>query len=167
MVYQVGQKLLYGVHGVCNVVDITQRRVDRKTVEYYELSPVEQPETRYYIPTANPAAVAKLHPIMTVQELDALLDAVKAEGADWIADENRRKLHYRELVANLDRKALFTTVSALLHHKKAQIAAGKKLHLCDENFLRDASKLIEEEFSLVLGLPKQQIGEYIQKKLED
>ncbi len=167
MVYQVGQKLLYGVHGVCDVVGVTQRRVDKKTVEYYELSPVEQPETRYYIPTTNPAAVAKLHPILTVQELDALLDQVRAEDSGWIADENRRKLHYRELVANLDRKALFTTVSALLRHKKAQVAAGKKLHLCDENFLRDARKLIEGEFSLVLGLPKEQIGDYIQKKLED
>ncbi len=167
MEYQAGQQLLYGVHGVCNVVGIIQRKIDRKMVEYYELAPVEQPESRFYIPTGNPAAVAKLHPIMTVQELDQLLDQVKAEDSAWIADENRRKLHYRELVSNLDRKELCSTVAALLRHKKNQMAAGKKLHLCDENFLRDARKLIDGEFSLVLGLPKEQIGEYIQKKLED
>ncbi len=166
MGFEVGSQLLYSVHGVCSVVGIEQRKVDRKIVEYYELSPVDQPESRFYIPTGNPAAVAKLHPLMSRSELEALLLSVKGQSGTWIADENRRKQHYRDLMSDLDRKAMFSTVSALMRHKKQQLASGKKLHMCDENFLRDAQKLIAGEFSMVLEMPKEEVGQYIQNALE-
>lgn len=165
MGFEIGQKLVYGIHGVCSLTGIQNRRVDGKTMEYYELSSVERPDSRFYIPTRNPAAVAKLHPLITRQELDDLLASVKNEGDGWIPDENQRKNRYRELVGSFDRKAMICMVSALISQQKARASAGKKLHMCDENFLRDARKLIVEEFSLVLGLPKEQIGEYIQKSI--
>lgn len=166
MAFQPGEMLLYGMHGVCRVVAIEQRKVDRKTVEYYCICLVEQSGSNFYIPTGSPAAVSKLHPLLTRQELDVLLQSVKTEPDAWISDENRRKQHYRELVSGLDRKALLCTVSALVHHKNRQLACGKKLHLCDENFLRDAQKLISGEFSMVLGIPKGEVGQYIQRVLE-
>ncbi len=165
MVFQPGQKLLYGVHGVCTVVGIEQRKVDRKLVEYYCLSPIDQNTSNFYIPTGNPAAVSKLHPLMTKAELEDLMQAVKNIPAAWIADENRRKQHYRDLMATLDRQAMIATVGALVQHKNAQLVAGKKLHLCDENFLRDAQKLIAGEFSLVLGIAKAEVQQYIQNAL--
>lgn len=166
MGFQPGQQLLYGVHGVCNLVGIEQRKVDKKMVEYYCLSPVEQSGSNFYIPKDSPAAASKLHPVMTRQELEELLQSVKGEDTPWIADENRRKQHYRDLMSVLDRKALLCTVGALLRHRSSQLASGKKLHLCDENFLRDAQKLIAGEFSLVLGIPKEEVRHYIQTALE-
>lgn len=166
MVYQPGQKLLYGVHGVCTVVGIEQRKVDRKLVEYYCLSPVDRSSSNFYIPTGNPAALSKLRPIMTKSELEELMRSVKQAPCVWIADENRRKQHYRDLMSSLDRQTMLTTVGALVRHKNAQLAAGKKLHLCDENFLRDAQKLIAGEFSLVLGIEKDAVQQYIQNALE-
>ena len=166
MDFQPGQKLLYGVHGVCTVVGIEQRKVDRKLVEYYCLSPVDHSSSNFYIPTGNPAALSKLHPIMSKAELEELMRSVKNHPCMWIADENRRKLHYRELMSTLDRQSMISTVGALVHHKNVQTAAGKKLHLCDENFLRDAQKLIAGEFSLVLGIDKEEVQQYIQNALE-
>ncbi len=93
------------------------------------------------------------------------MQAVKNIPAVWIADENRRKQHYRDLMATLDRPAMIATMGALLEHKNAQLIAGKKLHLCDENFLRDAQKLISGEFSLVLGIAKEEVQQYIQNAL--
>jgi hypothetical protein len=37
--------------------------------------------------------------------------------------------------------------------------------MCDENFLRDAEKLLSTEFSLVLGIGQNEVGEYIQTAL--
>lgn len=165
MVFKPGQKLLYGVHGVCTVVGIEQRKVDRKMVEYYCLSPVEPSASNFYIPTGNPAALSKLHPLMTKAELEALMQAVKADPAQWIADENRRKQHYRDLMATLDRKAMLCAVGSLMRQRDAQQALGKRLHMCDENFLRDAQRLIAGEFSLVLGIPKEEVQQYIQNTL--
>lgn len=52
--------MVYGIHGVCRIVDVESRRVDRKTVEYYVLSPCAQPDARFYVPVHNQAALAKM-----------------------------------------------------------------------------------------------------------
>ena len=82
-----------------------------------------------------------------------------------IDDESQRKSKYRELINSADRGALICMIRLLHDHKAKQLAAGRKFHLCDENFLKDAQKLLSAEFSLVLGIPKQEVASYIEQKL--
>lgn len=37
-----------------------------------------------------------------------------------------------------------------------------KFYLCDENFLKDAEKLLSAEFTLVLSIQPEEVGAYIQ-----
>ena len=159
--HQIGDRVVYGIHGVCTIIGTEERVIDRKRVEYFVLSPIEQQESRYYIPTRNQAAVSKLRKVMSKEELEALLHSDYANRDMWIADENARKQCYRELINSGDRAALISMAHTLHRHKEAQLAAGKKFHLCDENFLKDAEKLLSSEFSLVLGIPKESVGNYI------
>ena len=53
--YQLGQKIVYGSHGVCNIVDLEDKKVDGKMICYFVLEPADHPGTRYYLPAANPA----------------------------------------------------------------------------------------------------------------
>lgn len=163
--YQPGDQVLYGIHGVCNVLDIEKRRVDRKNVEYFVLQPKEQPGARFYVPTQNQAAVAKLRKMISAEELEKLLSSADVRQNVWIADENQRKQCYRNLINGGDRTALLQMVYTLHQHKQAQIAAGKKFHLCDENFLNDAEKLLSAEFSLVLNISPGDVGAYIRNAL--
>ena len=39
--------------------------------------------------------------------------------------------------------------------------AGKKFHLCDDNFLRDAEKLMSSEIALVLEMTMEQARDYL------
>ena len=149
--YQVGQKVFYGSHGVCTLLAVETKIVDRKQVSYYALAPVEHPDARYYIPTQNPAALAKLSPLMEPAELKAVFTG-PMDLSVWVADENRRKQRYRELISSGDRRSLIAMVYALYEHKKQQEEQGRKFHLCDENFLRDAQKLISMEVAVVLDL---------------
>ncbi|MBQ9839023.1 MAG: hypothetical protein IJO56_06005 [Oscillospiraceae bacterium] len=165
MEFQCGDKVVYGIHGVCCILGTEMRSVDRKRVEYYILEPVEQVGARFYVPTQNKAAVSKLRTILTCDELHAMLRSELVRRDVWIPDENQRKLRYRELINSSDRAALLCMVQSLLQHKKQQLAAGRKFHLCDENFLRDAQKLLASEFSLVLGIPPEEVSEYVQKEL--
>lgn len=162
-----GDWLVYGIHGVCCVLDLETRSVDRKMVEYYVLEPLEQPGARYYVPTQNQAAVAKLRPILTKEELDSLLCSEDTASDAWIADENQRKQRYRELINSTDLVALICMVRTLHRQKAALLASGRKFHLCDENFLRDAEKLLSSEFSQVLSIPPEDVGQYIQNKIGD
>lgn len=164
--YQVGDKVVYGVHGVCLVAAEESRMVDRKKVTYLALEPVGQEGTRYLVPTHNAAAMAKLRPMLTAEQLQELIhsDAVQADG--WIRDENQRKQTYRELIGSGDRVRLMQMVHTLYRHKKEQLEAGKKVHLCDDNFLRDAEKLLAGEFAIVLGMEADAARQYIRTSLK-
>lgn len=160
-----GDKVVYGIHGVCRILELEKRTVDRKQVEYYVLEPLDQSETRFYIPTHNQAAVAKLRPLLTREQLDALLQGDGLDLNIWITDENQRKQRYRELIGSGNRAALISMVRALHRHRSEQASMGRKFHMCDENFLRDAEKLLSSEFSMVLGIPQSEVGNYIQNKI--
>lgn len=161
-----GQRVVYGSHGVCDIADIETKVIDRKKVEYFVLAPIDQPGARFYVPTANPAALEKMRPLLTRDELDALLNSEETTRDTWIPDENRRKMLYRELINRGSRADLICMIRMLHRHKAEQLAAGRKFHLCDENFLRDAEQLLSAEFSLVLGISKDEVGNYIESSLE-
>ena len=164
--FRAGQRVVYGSHGVCDIADIETKVIDRKKVEYYVLAPMDQPGARFYVPTANPAALEKMRPLLSKAELDALLRGEETNRDTWIPDENRRKMMYRELINRGSRADLICMVRMLRRHKAEQLAAGRKFHLCDENFLRDAEQLLSAEFSLVLGIQKNEVGSYIESILE-
>ena len=164
---QVGSQVVYGIHGVCSIIDVEARRVDRKKVEYFVLEPTGQPGARFYVPMHNEVAVSKLRPLLTKAELEALIVSDATRQACWVADENQRKQKYKDLINSADRAALISMIRALHQHREDQLAAGRKFHLCDENFLRDAQKVLCSEFSLVLGIPQTDVGAYIDSKLND
>ncbi len=166
MGFQCGDRVVYGVHGVCCVSDIQRKTVDRKSVEYYVLTPCSQVDATYYVPTHNAAAVAKMRRMLTAAELDALLDSDEIQADCWIAEENLRKECYRKMIARADCAELIGMIRSLHLHKKRQLEAGKKFHLCDENFLKDAQRLIASEVSQILDIQPGEVEEYIRRRVE-
>lgn len=163
--YEVGQQVLYGSHGICSIVRIESMRFGKTRANYYCLQPIGQKDAQYYVPVDNAAAVAKLRPIATKEELLGLLHSDEIRQDNWIHEENQRKLRYRELISSGDRAELLKTIYALHRHKKQQAAIGKKLHQCDEGFLSDAQKLLNAEFSLVFGLEPNEINAFITSEM--
>ena len=165
--YQIGDHVVYGINGICQVLEKQVQQRNGQMVEYLVLSPLEQPAARYFVPTGNELAMRKLRPVMSGAELRALLSSEKIKEDGWIPDENLRKQTYRELIASGDRAALIQMIWALHRHKQAQLDAGRKFHQSDENFLRDAQKMINAEISLVLEIPADEVEEYILSSLNE
>ncbi len=163
--YQPGDRIVYSVHGVCSVVEIEIKRIDRAKISYYVLEPVDQPGARYYVPTEKPAAVAKMRPILSQEELAGLLSGYASVDALWIPDENRRKQQFRELISGGEREDILAIIRLLHRHRKQQEDIGKRLHLCDENLLRDCEKMLISEISVVLSLSAPQALQHLHKEL--
>lgn len=164
--YQMGDMVVYGSHGVCCVAGQEDRIIDKRTVTYLALEPVGQGGSRFLVPTHNAVAMSKLSHILKPEELDALLQSEGIRAAVWIRDENQRKQSYREMISGGDRQKLLAMIHTLYRHKAAQQAAGKKVHLCDENFLRDAEKLLISEIAIVLDMEPDQAKQYLRTKLK-
>ena len=56
--YQNGDWVMYGIHGVCRVAGTEKQLVNRKRTEYLVLESLSQTESKFYLPTANPSALA-------------------------------------------------------------------------------------------------------------
>ena len=164
--FEVGQWVMYGIHGVCRVAGTEKQLVNRKRSEFLVLEPLSKAESKFYLPLGNPTALAKLKPVLTVEELRTLLNSPEVREEHWIDEESRRKMYYKELITRGDRKEILQTIHSLYRYKAAQMEAGKKFHLCDDNFLRDAEKLLSSEISLVLEMTQEEARNYLREQLK-
>lgn len=167
MMYQVGDRLVYGIHGVCCVVREERRRVDGKELTYLALEPVGQRGTCFLVPTQNPSAMGRLRPLQSRQTMEQLLRSGPELPDAWIPEESLRKQRYREFIAAAEGETLVRMICALYRHRDRQRAAGKKCHVSDENFLRDAEKLLCGEVAAVLGIPEEAARSLIRSSLSN
>lgn len=165
--YQVGELVVYGIHGVCRVAEEEKKTIDRKKVTYLVLEPVNQSGSRFLVPAHNAAVMAKLRPVLTPDGMEKLLTSEEVRTAHWITDEGKRKQLYRELVSSTDAIRLASMIYTLYHHKAEQLAAGKKVHQSDDNFLRDAEKLLINEAAVVFNWDTDRAKQYIRSKLKE
>lgn len=163
--YQVGDRLVYGVHGVCQVTREEQRRVDGRELTYLVLEPVKQRGACYLVPIQNPSAMKRLRPLQNRKAMEQLLLSGPELPDAWIPEEPVRKQRYREYIASADVESLVRMICSLYRHRELQRASGKKCHVSDENFLRDAEKLLSGEVAAVMELEEDQAKNLIRSKL--
>lgn len=163
--YALNELVNYGAHGVCRVTDTEVQKVGGKQISYLVLVPVEQPGAKFLVPQSSAAAMAKLRPLISK---DALLAALNPAciGDAWIADEGARKLQYKSLLSGGSPTELAAMLFALYAQKKQQLSAGKKFHMSDDLFLRDAEKLLASETAVVLGLSYPDALQHIRTTLD-
>lgn len=164
--YEVGDRVLYGSHGICCVVALEERKVDRKKAVYLILEPVGHGGASYLVPAHNAAAMAKLSPMLTRAELDALLTSEEIREPYWVPENNLRKTQYREIINSCDRVKILRMIRGLYRHRDSRLAEGKKFHQSDDIFLRDAEKVIASEIGCVMELELQQAKQYLREQLE-
>lgn len=163
--FQIGCKVIYGVHGVCSVSGTESVAAGGKSRLYYVLQPIHQDGSRYLIPTDNSAALHRLIPLISAKEWEELLVSPEVHSGSWISDENQRKQSYKELTAHGSRTELLAALTVLYDHRKVQKEKGRKLHICDDIFLRDTEKMLAEEIADVFGLDIEDAKHYLQNKL--
>ncbi len=134
--FQIKDVVVYGSQGVCEIVDIEEKKIDGASKSYFVLKPKTEKAATFYVPTWNEKAWGKMRKVMTKQEVNALIDAMPSKTPIWIANENQRKETYREILAGGDQAAIISMVQALFIHKKEREAEGKRMHMSDEHFLK-------------------------------
>ena len=164
--YQVGEFVVYGVHGVCRILGTEKQLVDRKRSEFLVLEPIAQLGSKFYLPVQNPTALAKLKAVLTEEELKQLLQSATVHQDCWIPEENRRKVAYRDLLNSADRTGILCMLHVVYRYREEQAIAGRKFHQCDDNFLRDAEKFFSSEISHIMGLPLMEARDYLRSQLQ-
>lgn len=164
--FKVKDIVVYGCQGVCEIIGTQDRRVGGETKRYFVLKPKDNKGATCYVPTWNEKAWGKMRKVMTKQEVDALIDGMPYEQPIWIENENKRKETYRQILAEADQSAIISMLQALFTYKKQREAEGKRLHLSDEHFMKDAEQILHNEWQYVLNVDEAGLMAYIQARLE-
>lgn len=159
--YRKDDIVMYGTQGVCRITGITEKNFDGGIHEYYELRPVYDEKSTLFVPVANEVLTGKMHRVLSADAIDDLIQAMPEEKTDWIADEGERKRRYKEIMETGDRKELVKMIKTLYLYQQKQQAAGKKIHVCDEHFLKEAERILYDEFAFVLRIDREKILDYI------
>lgn len=164
--FRVNDLVLYGSDGICRITEITKRLFREKTVEYYVLKPVYNKNATLFVPTENEQLTAKMRPALTKEEIRTIIQDMPESEIVWIEDEAERKLRYREILSSGNSHELVKLIKTLYIRQQQQKAIGKKLHMADERFFREAEKLLYNEFAVVLDIPQEEVLPYIRQLID-
>ena len=155
----VGQTVVYGTQGVCTVREISMLKLGKTKGEYYVLSPVDDPGSTVYVPTANEKLMGKLRPVLTEKEADALIEPL-----EWIVSDAERKSACDDIVKSGDRKQLMQLVGMLYRRREALKDQKKHFHNIDAQYLKTAERMLHGELAYALGIAADDVADYIRRR---
>ncbi len=165
--YEENSVIVYGSYGVCRVSGIVEKKFGKTSAQYYLLEPVGKNTSTVYVPLNSETLLKKMHPVLSAEEILRLVKAMPDEGAIWFENERERRTKYKEIVARGDRLELVRLIKALYLHRKELKDQGKRLHITDERFFKEAEKILYEEFSYVLNIKEEQVLPFIMEELRE
>ena len=164
--YSVGEHVIYGTHGVCRIGEIKTMSFGPDSKEYYVLSPLSDPRSTIFVPVDSEILLSQMRPVLTREEIDDLIDSLEPGSQDWIVNDSKRKEFFQTTLKSGDRLALLRMIDMLYIHQEEMRDQKKHFHVTDERFLREAEKLLHDEFAFVLGIPRGEVISYIGERLE-
>lgn len=157
----VGQTVVYGTQGVCTVKEISMLKLGKTKGEYYALSPIDDPGSTVYVPTANEKLMSKLRPVLTGEEADALITEAVREPLEWIESDAERKSACDDIVKNGDRKQLMRLVGMLYRRRELLKDQKKHFHNVDAQYLKLSERMLHGELAYALGIAVDDVADYI------
>ena len=158
---KIGTYVMYGKTGVCLIKEQTVMSGG----QYYVLNPISDSRSSVFVPCDNATLVARMRPLLNREEIDKLLSDTDDVKLVWVDDRNERAMLCRTILGGGDRQELVRLLCCLMRKKVERMEIGKRLSSMDENFLQECVRLVQEEFSMVLGIAKKDVGPYIQERL--
>lgn len=165
--YQIGDRVIYGGTGVCEVTELTTRYLPEtgKEQRYYVLKPLYQKCT---ILTPVHATKVFMRPILSKEEADRLIDSIPDIRAEAYHGCTLNKLaeHYR-LALNAHECSDLVELTMSIYAKKREAARQKrKFGAVDEKFMKRAEELLFGELAAALGVPREEVPEYIAERVD-
>lgn len=165
--FEIGEYIVYGNTGVCKVAEMTTMRAPGAKDDklYYALEPVYDKGCRLFTPVDNQKVM--MRPVMTRQEADHLIERMKDIDTLWVSDEKNREQIYKEAVRTCSSEEWVRMIKTLYIRKQSRLAAGKKVTSSDAKYLHMAEESLYGELSVVMGIPRAQVEEYLVSRVRE
>lgn len=165
--YKIGEFIIYGNDGVCEVKDIGVLNISgiNKKRTYYTLKPTYE-NGKIFTPVDTDVFMRS---VITYEEVQQLIELIPSMKDVEFKEKNSRLLqaYYKNILQTHECADLLSVIAGIYEKKANAENKGKKLGQIDDRFMKVAEGLINDEFSVVLGIPREEVGTYISEKLKE
>lgn len=163
--YKIGEFIVYGNQGVCEVEDISKLNspITNEITNYYQLKPLHGNGNVFVPVDAN----VFMRLIITFDEIKKIITEIPDIRDTRYDIKNVRELqnHYKTLLNSHEFTDTLKAMISLKNKKEDLAESNKKLGQMEEQFLRVAKELVEDEFSVALGISKKEAEIYINENI--
>ncbi len=154
--FKVDDYIMYGRTGVCKVVDITNEKfINGEERKYYVLSPIHNNNnTIIKIPLDN--TKVPMRKIISKEDVTSLINDMSNMEEIWIEDEKKRSNEFKTMLKSGKCEDLIKLISNKRH--------SKKLNKADKEIIKEAERLVNEEFAIILNISPKEVNSYISSK---
>jgi CarD family transcriptional regulator len=163
--YQEKDIVIYGCEGIFEVVDVGYPDIPGVPEDklYYTLTPVFG-NGRIMTPIDTDVCMRRPVTKTEAMELISLIPQIQVEIEEF---QNFKMLseHYQKTLESHECADLLQLIKTIYTKREIAEESGKKLGMTDERYLKRAKELLHAEFSIVFGIPKEEVEDFIQDAL--
>ena len=162
--YNVGEMVFYGGHGVCEIEEITTMTVSKEEKQYYRLKSHAQPALSLFHPvvTDNP----KITKMLSKDEAKKLLKVFEQDASEWIERSPDRSKKYKQIMQGKDHEEIAQMMNTILRKKKELEQIDKKLYAQDLELIRTVYSILTDEISIALNMSKEDVIAQIEQNMQ-
>ena len=164
--FNVGELIIYGNTGVCKVMNVCTPGISGLDDDrlYYELKPCYQREGNNIMTPVENRKVP-MRRILNKEEANQLIQDMPKIDMLWIESDKTRENQYKECIRSADCREWVRMIKTLYQRRMDRLRQGKRMTATDERYLRQAKDYLFSELSIPLGIPKDEMGDYIEKTI--
>lgn len=165
--YKVGEYVVYGTSGICKITDIKNMTLSPIIGErnYYILEQINSKMSVIYVATDNETLCAKLRNVLSEKDILDILHGAKENSINWIEDRKLRTQTFSSIISSGSYEDLLLMIRCIYLKSRELAEMRKHLSDSDASILRNAERIVREEFAFSLSIPSEQVGEYIRREL--
>ena len=154
--FEVGERVVYGHHGVCEIVKIDTLDMPNvpKDRQYYYLSPTTDGTSIMYAPVDNPKL--SIRRVMTKDDVMSLIKAMPQIDMLNVTNDKQRENEYKECIRSLDGKEWVRLLKTVRERGRGRMEKG---------YMKMAEMQLYSEISAVLEIPRNQVEGFIEEHM--
>ena len=161
--FNIGDTIVYSVHGLCKIDDICEKTISDVTKTYYVLHPLGQINLTISIPIDSDKVV--MLKTMNRDEAEEILYSFKLPGINWIDDVRQRVMKYNGLIKRGNRQEIARIANTLMRKNYELSVSKRRLYDQDRKLLHSIQTILFKELAMTLNTSVDHINEQINKMI--
>lgn len=162
--YKLSDYVVYGSTGVCQITDITKEDYFGTENEYYVLRPVYNHSMTIKTPLNNQSVV--MRPVLTKDEVLSIIATMPEKETLLISSDKDRSSIFKTALKTANNDEIIKVIKTLYLEKEEKSLTNKKLTKVDDDIMKNAERLLNEEFAIALNISPDEVTQYILDTIE-